>query len=105
MDSAICEDCFSYPNVPVHPCRPSVVALGLRNPLDLSWKRPNKLFDFISIFALDRIHGKIIPSTEVIKPTQGFSSGAFGRRTRSLGKGGRRGGGSFVLTPFGGILK
>ena len=37
-------------------------------------------------------------------PKQGFGSGAFGRRTRNLGRGGRRGGASFVLPPFGGIV-
>ena len=45
-----------------------------------------------------------IPSTEVMIPTQGFSPGLFGRRTRSLGRGGRRGGASFVLPPFGGMI-
>ena len=44
-----------------------------------------------------------IPKTEVMIPTQGFSPGLFGRRTRSLGRGGRRGGASFVLPPLGGM--
>lgn len=44
-----------------------------------------------------------IPSTEVMIPTQGLSPGLFGRRTRSLGRGGRRGGARFVLPPLGGI--
>ena len=37
-------------------------------------------------------------------PVQGFSPGRLGRRTRSLGKGGRRGGASFVLPPLGGMV-
>lgn len=45
-----------------------------------------------------------IPKTEVMIPTQGFSPGLFGRRTRSLGRGGRRGGASFVLPPLGGMV-
>lgn len=45
-----------------------------------------------------------VPSTEVMIPTQGFSPGRFGRRTRSLGRGGRRGGASFVLPPLGGMI-
>lgn len=44
-----------------------------------------------------------LPSTEVMIPTQGLSPGLFGRRTRSLGRGGRRGGTSFVLPPLGGM--
>lgn len=44
------------------------------------------------------------PSTEVMMPTQGFSPGRFGRRTRSLGRGGRRGGASFVLPLLGGMV-
>ena len=44
-----------------------------------------------------------IPSTDVMMPTQGFSEVAFGRRTRSLGSGGRRGALSLVDAPFGGI--
>ena len=45
-----------------------------------------------------------VPSTEVMIPTHGFSPGLLGRRTRSLGRGGRRGGVSFVLPPLGGIV-
>ena len=33
-----------------------------------------------------------VPKTEVMKPLHGFSVTGFGRRTRSLGRGGRRGG-------------
>lgn len=37
-------------------------------------------------------------------PTHGFAAGWFGRRMRSLGRGGRRGGASLVLLlPFGGM--
>ncbi len=37
-------------------------------------------------------------------PTHGFGTGWLGRRMRSLGRGGRRGGASFVLLPFGGMV-
>ena len=37
-------------------------------------------------------------------PIHGFASGLFGRRTRSLGSGGKRVGASFVEVPLGGIL-
>ena len=44
------------------------------------------------------------PSTELMMPTQGFASGLFGRRTRSLGRGGRRGVTlTFFGAPFSGI--
>lgn len=37
-------------------------------------------------------------------PTHGFGAGWFGRRMRSLGRGGRRGGASLVLVPLGGMV-
>ena len=49
------------------------------------------------------VGGWVLPRTDVMMPTQGFSPGRLGRRTRSLGRGGRRGGASFVLAPLGGI--
>jgi hypothetical protein len=37
-------------------------------------------------------------------PTHGFGPGWLGRRMRSLGRGGRRGGASLVLLPLGGMV-
>jgi hypothetical protein len=43
--------------------------------------------------------------TEVIIVKHGFESALFGRRTLSLGRGGRRTAATFVEAPFGGMLK
>jgi hypothetical protein len=45
-----------------------------------------------------------ILSTELMSTRHGFASVWFGRRTRNLGRGGRRIGCSFVEAPFGGIF-
>lgn len=37
-------------------------------------------------------------------PRHGFTAGWLGRRMRSFGSGGRRGGASLVLLPFGGMV-
>lgn len=46
--------------------------------------------------------GRSVLSTDDITPTQGFACAWFGRLTRSLGSGGRRGADG-VLVGFGGI--
>jgi hypothetical protein len=48
--------------------------------------------------------GPGVLSTEVMSARHGLVSGLLGRRTRSLGRGGRRGGASLVL-PFGGMVE
>ncbi len=48
---------------------------------------------------------KGILRTEVINVRHGFESTWFGRRTRSLGRGGRRTAATFVDAPFGGMAK
>ena len=44
----------------------------------------------------------LAPSTEDMMPTQGFASALLGRRTRSLGRGGRRGAVVTLAVPLGG---
>lgn len=53
---------------------------------------------------MGRAGGPGVLSTEVMSARHGLVSGLLGRRTRSLGRGGRRGGASLVL-PFGGMVE
>ena len=94
-------------DVPAHPYRLSTTAPVAGIPPLRCLRTPNILrgrrLAWI-LFALGEKNRCTIPSTEVMIPTQGFSPGLFGRRIRSLGRGGRRGGASFVLPPLGGMV-
>lgn len=87
----------------VYPYRLAMTIRGLHSRLYYILKTPNMLYGSLELVALGE-RWSFILRTEVITPRHGFAFAWFGRRTFSLGRGGRRIGTTLVEAPLGGIF-